>query len=312
MVNYTIEMIIGLFVITAAIFHPVNDLIDVLIPIILAGGAVKFIGAFFNWREIYHKNNYLITVNTALILILIYFYQSNAFSNIYLSGVNCLYLIALAFILISLMACYEFTGRMEKYHNVIEYNKLLKIDPTDVKIWNNRGIALEELSDFEGAVKSYEKAVEIDPSYVKAWYNGGNILSKMKRYQGAAEFYKRALEWDPENTKVWNNMGNNLISAKKYTESINSFDQVLKLDPNNFKATYNKGYALEMLDRYTGALECYNQVLELKPEDPESWYRKGVVLEELGEKHEASSCYDTALNLNPDFKDARHARNELQ
>lgn len=313
MQKYSSEMLIGLFFILSAVFHSVDDPFDVIfIPILFVFGTIQFINGFFNWRGIYNKDIYWIAVNAALILILMYFYRSPDFSAVYISGMTYLYILAGVFILISILSYYEFTRRMEKYQKVIEYDKILKMGPGDAQLWNNRGIALEELEDLKGAARSYEKAVEIDPSYVKAWYNRGNVLSKMKNYQIAVESYKKALELDPENIKALNNMGNTFVSIKKYAEAVNSYEQVSRIDPENFKAIYNRGYALEMMDMHNEALESYEHALELKPEDPESWYRKGVVLEDMGEKYEASSCYDTALNLKPDFKDAKHARNELQ
>jgi tetratricopeptide (TPR) repeat protein len=52
----------------------------------------------------------------------------------------------------------------------------LAVQPRNVVIWNNLGVAQKALGDLRGAVKAYEKAIEIDRDSAPGYNNLGNAL----------------------------------------------------------------------------------------------------------------------------------------
>ncbi len=69
-------------------------------------------------------------------------------------------------------------------------------------IWHNRGIALEETRQYEGAVLSYDRALELDPDNATIWHNKGFALYILGQYDDAHLCCVKALELDPDNTKA--------------------------------------------------------------------------------------------------------------
>ena len=55
------------------------------------------------------------------------------------------------------------------------------LNPDYADAWNNRGIALDNLSRYSESVTSYDMAVNINPDYTDAWNNRGVawIISKI-------------------------------------------------------------------------------------------------------------------------------------
>jgi tetratricopeptide (TPR) repeat protein len=72
----------------------------------------------------------------------------------------------------------------ENYEDaIINYDKVIELNPSFVGAWNNKGIALYRLTKYEDAINCYDKAIEINPNHVNAWYN------KAKAFRDLAQSY---------------------------------------------------------------------------------------------------------------------------
>lgn len=79
-------------------------------------------------------------------------------------------------------------------------------DPEILKVaWNNKGLVLATLGNYEEAIICYEKALEFDPTQKESHYNKGRALSFLGRFPEAIESYEKAIEFDE-----------NYEDAKKY------------------------------------------------------------------------------------------------
>ena len=58
------------------------------------------------------------------------------------------------------------------------YKQVLDINPHDVDVWNNIGLANRRLENLDEAIKAYKKAVELEPQFIKSWINLGNAFLK--------------------------------------------------------------------------------------------------------------------------------------
>ena len=119
----------------------------------------------------------------------------------------------------------------------------------DVEEWNNKGIALKNLSRYDEAIKAYDKALDLDPKFVYAWYNKGSALDDLGRYDEAIKAYDKALDLYPKFVYAWNGKGIALKNLSRYDEAIKAYDKALDLDPKYVLAWHNKGSALDDLGR---------------------------------------------------------------
>jgi tetratricopeptide (TPR) repeat protein len=87
----------------------------------------------------------------------------------------------------------------------------LALYPKDAILWNNKGLALQNLKRDQDALGAYEKAVSLDGNYTNALINQGNLLSGMEKYPEAVAAYTRANETDPFNIAA----SDGLEAAKK-------------------------------------------------------------------------------------------------
>ena len=69
---------------------------------------------------------------------------------------------------------------------------------------NNKGAALDHLSNYKYAIEEYDKALKIDPNYVDALSKKGKALNNLGKYQEAIEWYDKTLNIDPNNVFALN------------------------------------------------------------------------------------------------------------
>jgi tetratricopeptide (TPR) repeat protein len=137
---------------------------------------------------------------------------------------------------------------MGRHEEAIEwYDKVLAIDPNDVKALNNKGAALDLLKRHKKAIKWLDKALAIDPHYVIALGNKGLALGKLGQHKKAIKWLDKALAIDPNNIKALNNKGVALDYLERHEEAIEWYDKVLAIDPNNDHTLNNKKESLARL-----------------------------------------------------------------
>ncbi len=100
-----------------------------------------------------------------------------------------------------------------KYHRrgdlnraVEVYDKILEISNIDPVVWNNKGVALDDLGMHILAIKCYEKAIQLRDSYVDAWFNYAYSQYQMKQFEKAIESLRMLVRLKPDHKE-----GNQLL-----------------------------------------------------------------------------------------------------
>ncbi|HMU44720.1 MAG TPA: tetratricopeptide repeat protein [Chitinophagaceae bacterium] len=109
--------------------------------------------------------------------------------------------------------------RSNEYDKAAEqYEKALKIDPSDLNAKFNLAAAYYRLDKKEDASKLFtEVATDAGDAELrsKAWYNNGVILSKEKKLEESIEAYKNALRHNPDDKEARENLQKALLELKK-------------------------------------------------------------------------------------------------
>jgi YVTN family beta-propeller protein len=172
------------------------------------------------------------------------------------------------------------------------YDISIKLNPTNIDSWYNKGLALSKLGDYNKAIKCYDKAIEINPNYLLAWNSKGDVLNYLMKFQEAIRSYDRVLEKDSDNIVAWYNKGFALSNLGDYDKAIKCYERTIEINPKNIEALNAKGYALERLGRYEEAIKCYERTIEINPKNIEALNAKGYALERLGRYEEAEQYYN--------------------
>lgn len=85
---------------------------------------------------------------------------------------------------------------------IASYTKAIKLDPTNPKYYCNRAAALNNLGNYEDAIRDSEMALRYDPYYGKAFWRLGTSHTKLgQNWVEAVRFFKRAVELEPDNER---------------------------------------------------------------------------------------------------------------
>jgi len=72
--------------------------------------------------------------------------------------------------------------------------KAAELDPHNVSIFEDLGVAYGFKQDYLNAISAFEKAIEIDPNYSKVYYNLGITYKQLAQEEKANEYFARAKE----------------------------------------------------------------------------------------------------------------------
>jgi len=199
----------------------------------------------------------------------------------------------------------SFWSTYDLYHKSIEcYDDILKIDPYNEIIFQNKIFALEKIYKHEEAMECLNNAIAANQNSAFLWDLKGYILYEHHCYEDSIECYDKLFAADPNYKNIFYSKGSALFGLKRFEEAIECFDKSIDFDPRNENAWYKKGGALFLLGRFEEALKCYDKLTEMDTQSEEIWHYKGWVLEKLGRDTESLICFDEALALDPNYRQA--------
>ncbi len=191
-------------------------------------------------------------------------------------------------------------AELGQYEEAIDdYNELIRLIPDFGIAYNNRGVAKAELGQYEEAIDNYDEAIRLNPDYANTYYNRGVEKYELGRYEEAIDDYNEAIRLNPDNMDVYNNRGAAKSALGMHEEAMNDYDEAIRLNPDNMDAYNNRGNANSALGRYEEAIADYDEAIRLKSEDANLYERRGNSKSKLERYGEAISDFDEAVRLNP-------------
>jgi tetratricopeptide (TPR) repeat protein len=134
--------------------------------------------------------------------------------------------------------------------------------------------ASEKESDpahWEEAIDAYRRVVEIDPTYAAAWNNLGLLLHRMGEYDNAQAAYTTALTQDERCCQAAYNLGSLHEDRGDVELAIRQYRLALELAPDYADAHFNLAAALSRAGRAADALRHWQRYVELDAGSP--WAR---------------------------------------
>jgi len=116
--------------------------------------------------------------------------------------------------------------------------KSLAEGTTTEDLFNEAMLAINA-SNYEEAIVNFDKILEIDPSNIGTLSNRGSALIKIERYEEAIVNFDKILSMQPTNIQALNNKGVALMKLQKYEEAKMIFDKILEIDSEYKNAKRN-------------------------------------------------------------------------
>jgi tetratricopeptide (TPR) repeat protein len=167
---------------------------------------------------------------------------------------------------------------------------------------NNRGLAYQNLQQYQLALVDYSQAIRLAPKDSAAYINRGAVYASLKQHQNAIADYNQAMMLAPSDALIYNNLGITYTELLQFQKAIKEFDQAVKLDPNYAEAYGNRGVAYSRLNQFRQALLNFNQYVKLAANDVkayEAYIARANCFSDLQQYEEAIEDYEQAIRLYP-------------
>jgi tetratricopeptide (TPR) repeat protein len=124
---------------------------------------------------------------------------------------------------------------------------------------------------WEEAIDAYRRVVAIDPTYSAAWNNLGLLLHRMGNYDEAQTAYRTALDQDEQCCQAAYNLGSLHEDRGDVEMAIRHYRLALELAPDYADAHFNLAAALSRAGRGADALRHWQRYVDLDAGSP--WAR---------------------------------------
>jgi tetratricopeptide (TPR) repeat protein len=170
---------------------------------------------------------------------------------------------------------------------IADYNRAIKLDPTNVEAYIGRGGAKQAKGDNEGAIVDYNRAIKLDPTNANAYTGRGDAKQAKGDNDGAIVDYNRAIEVDPINANAYNGRGNTKQTKGDNGGAIADYSRAIELNPDaNYY--YNRGAVYFIKRDWPSALADLRRSRELNKEDKDSPPWIWLIRARQGEKEAAN------------------------
>ena len=128
---------------------------------------------------------------------------------------------------------------------LIEYKKLIIMNPNNLDALLNCAVCSEKCMDAEGAIKYYDLILNIDETNIKALNNKGFIYQNHGNFKKALNLYQKVLEVNPFYPLTLLNIGIINLTKKKFSDGWGNFSYRINNLDNRIRSQSSKP---ELLD----------------------------------------------------------------
>ena len=191
------------------------------------------------------------------------------------------------------------------------YTKALELYPNYLPALSERGIVYFMISEYQNAVADFDKVLNVEPENVRILHFRGlaltDIAVKTKDddndrktansfAQKSLADLSKAIELDPNDFAYYNARGKLLSNFSFYKEAIVDFEKSISIKPNEVAYT-QLGLAKYYLDD-KNAIDEINKAIKIAPTFAEAYYVRGTINRDEGRYKEAILDFDEALKNN--------------
>ena len=197
--------------------------------------------------------------------------------------------------------------RREQFSEALHYiDAAFQEFPEAGDLWEERGIALQELGQPEEALRSYDRSTERRPFQASPWLRKAHLLLTRGRYQEALTCAERGLEMCKDthqepSTKAMllDFKGNALAHLGRFDAAARAYREGAALSPQDSDIWHGLGWVLFELRRFHDAVDACQQGLRYDSRSPALWNNLGESLHALGHFDEALAAAEEGLASNP-------------
>jgi len=159
----------------------------------------------------------------------------------------------------------EFQQMDRRDEAVIEFERVLTLDPTNFSALYSLGVLQNERGNPHGAIERLTQATKSDPARALGYFALATVYMQLKLYDKAIEAFDGAIEHNPESLDAYNNKAVLLHDMHRHLPALETLDKGLAHSPQDLKTLGNKAYLLTEFKQHTAASSIYKAILDIEP-----------------------------------------------
>ena len=197
---------------------------------------------------------------------------------------------------------YAQQNNLNKAHE--QYQKALKIDPSNFQIWQQLVYSATELGDQQIVLNDCAAALEIFPNEPMFYTYYTFSAYQLKQYQKCIDMAKKGIEVSTEQQnytiQLYATIGDAAYHLKQFANSDSAYEAALLVDPNNAYVLNNYAYFLSLRKtNLVKAAEMSQKSIELEPRNSSYYDTYGWVLFSNKKYSEAKEQLEKSLAITP-------------
>ena len=162
----------------------------------------------------------------------------------------------------------------------------------------SRGIAKEQLKDFNGALVDYNIYIEFKPTHFEALLNRASLRYRLGQYELAKSDFEKLISLPQGETSTV------FFRMDAFASSVN---KIFTTQGSNNAYLYNYlGLTETKLTDFNKAIEHFSLAIQSQTGEADYYANRGLAKEKAGRTDEARDDYRTALKLNSYHEVAKH------
>jgi tetratricopeptide (TPR) repeat protein len=184
------------------------------------------------------------------------------------------------------------------------YNRAIALKADYALAYFNRGNVLKVLGQRDAALASYTQATALSAGLYQAHYQRGILLQELERWDEALASFDQAVRIKADYAEAYAKRANVLAGLRRWEAALADYERLVAIEPHNATAQCNRAVSLQELERWEAALAGYDRAIAIKADYPEAHFNRGVLLQKLRRWDAALAGYDRAIGARPDYAEA--------
>lgn len=191
---------------------------------------------------------------------------------------------------------------------IASYNAALEIDPNFWPAYNQRGIALINLKEYEAALQDFNKAILLIPNeQFRPYRNRGNVWASLGKEALARQDFNKAIEIDPDEVLAYFERGNSYYRIGQFEQALADYNKaitldsfMLSLDGTQQAFLYqSRGKLFTKREKFKEAIKDFEAGIKLDPQNPDLYNSRGEAYRRSGNLAKARMDYQKTIELDP-------------